>query len=73
MSTEARMRVLLRAAYDLLTKAERMGFVEEAGSIHTYYDGANCGGGCLREDIAHELDIEDDTDPLINPEGDEDE
>ena len=73
MTTEARMRILLRAAYDLLTKADRMFYVEEAALICTYYDGASCDGCCLREDIADELNVERDTDPLINPEGDEDE
>jgi len=61
---EGRHAVLLRAAYDLLTRAERGVFVEEAVAIQTHYDGADCDGYCLRDDIACELGISDDTDPI---------
>lgn len=70
MSTPAKRKkpdrksVLLRAAYDLLTTADRAHFVEEAGSILTHYDNCDCDGSCLREDIAHELGIDSETDPL---------
>lgn len=59
-----RQAILLRAAYDLLTKADREHFVEQATYIVTRYDEANCDGGCLREDIAHELGIDSETDPI---------
>jgi len=64
MSELDRTKVLLRAAYDLLTKADRAHFVEQATHITTWYDEADCDGYCLREDIAEELGIGDDTDPL---------
>jgi hypothetical protein len=64
-----RQAVLLRAAYDLLTKADREHFVEQATYIVVRYDEANCDGGCLREDIAHELEIDPNTDPIpLEPE-----
>jgi len=59
-----RKGVLLRAAYDLLTQAERCSYVLETGAITTWYDDAECGGDCLRIDIASELDIDDETDPI---------
>lgn len=67
-----RHAVLLRAAYDLLTRADRATLVEEAVAIQTHYDGADCDGYCLREDIAFELDIEDETDPIPLKEEEED-
>ena len=63
MSDADRAKVLLRAAYDLLTRAERAHFVEQATHIESYYDGGYCDGYCLREDIASELGIDGDTDP----------
>ena len=63
MRDKDRAEVLLRAAYDLLTRAERTPFVEQATSIEAYYDNAYCDGYCLREDIASVLGIDDDTDP----------
>jgi hypothetical protein len=64
-----RKDVLLRAAYDLLTKANASRHVLDANGILTRYDEANCDGHCLREDIAHELGIDDDTDPIpLGPE-----
>jgi hypothetical protein len=59
-----RKEVLLRAAYDLLTKCERSRYVLNANETTIFYDGAECDGSCLREDIAIELDIDSDTDPL---------
>ena len=59
-----RKDVLLRAAYDLLTRSEYGTFVEEAATIEVRYDGANCDGYCLREDIADALGITKDTDPI---------
>jgi hypothetical protein len=67
-----RKAVLLRAAYDLLTKLERSHYVVEAASVTTFYDGANCDGYCLRDDIAAELNLDDDTDPLVGENDQED-
>jgi len=59
-----RKDILLRAAYDLLTKCRDSHYVLDANAVEVFYDGTNCCGGCLREDIAIVLDIEDDTEPL---------
>lgn len=64
MATEERAKILLRAAYDLLTRASRSHYVLEACSILTQYDGTDCDGECLRNDIAFELEIDEDSDPL---------
>jgi len=61
---EDRKSVLLRAAYDLLTKCDRSPIVLEANAVTVFYDEAECDGNCLREDIATELGINDDPDPL---------
>lgn len=54
-----RKKVLLKAAYDLLRKANDSHYVEQAISIKVRYDNAECDGYCLMEDIAEELGIED--------------
>lgn len=59
-----RKSVLLRAAYDLLKRSTQGHYVVEATSIHTHYDAADCDGYCLMEDIAYELGLDDDTDPI---------
>ncbi len=59
-----RKTVLLRAAYDLLKRSTRRHYVVEATSILTPYDAADCDGCCLVEDIAFELGLDDDTDPI---------
>lgn len=64
-----RKDILLRAAYDLLTVANRANYVKETCSILTYYDDAVCDGTCLLDDIAHELGINTGTDPIPLPEG----
>ena len=59
-----RKEILLRAAYDLLRKASEMHYVQEATHITVFYDDADCDGYCLMEDIAAELDLDDDERPL---------
>ena len=61
---ENRKDILLRAAYDLLRKASEMHYVQEATHITVFYDDADCDGYCLMEDIATELDLDDDERPL---------
>jgi len=64
-----RKDVLLRAAYDLLMRADERSIALPATSIETRYDDANCDGACLREDIALALGIDDDTAPIpLGPE-----
>lgn len=50
--------VLLKAAYDLLKRARDSMFVESPMEMEIFYDGTNCDGSCLMEDIATELGIE---------------
>ena len=59
-----RKEVLLRAAYDLLRKASELHYVQEATHITVFYDDTDCDGYCLMEDIAAELDLDDDERPL---------
>lgn len=59
-----RKSVLLRAAYDLLKRSTQGHYVVGATSIQTHYDAADCDGYCLMEDIAYELGLDDDTDPI---------
>jgi hypothetical protein len=66
-----RKTILLRAAYDLLKRASQDHYVREATSIVTRFDDANCDGYCLMLDIAAELDLDDNTQPI--PLGPEDE
>lgn len=59
-----RKEILLRAAWDLLKRSTDDHFVREATSIVTRYDDANCDGYCLMEDIANELELDDDAEPI---------
>jgi hypothetical protein len=69
MMAEDRKRTLLRAAYDLLIRSIRSPRTIEATSILTRFDDANCDGYCLMEDIAAELGLDNDTDPIpLGPE-----
>ena len=60
---DSREDILLRAAYDLLTRIERNADWMLAGA-EVRYDNANCDAMCLREDIADELGIDTETDPI---------
>ena len=60
----ARKNILLRAAYDLIKRSTQNHYVEEAASILVCYDGANCDGSCLMDDIKIELDLPDRTQPI---------
>ncbi len=59
-----RTEVLLRAAFDMIRKAELSSTVESPLEIVTHYDEADCDGHCLADDIAAELGIERDAAPL---------
>lgn len=69
--SQHRKTILLRAAYDLLKRASQDYYVREATSILVRFDNSNCDGYCLMEDIAAELELDDDTQPI--PLGPEDE
>lgn len=59
-----RKLVLLRAAYDLIKRSTEVGYVQETTHINTRYDGADCDGYCLMDDIADELGLEEGTEPI---------
>ena len=59
-----RKEILLRAAYDLLKRSAKPGYVQDAQGILVRYDDADCDGHCLMNDIAAELGIEDGTKPI---------
>lgn len=56
---EDRKLVLLKAAYDVLKKCQQSMYVKNVLEQTAFYDGTECDGLCLMEDIAIELDIED--------------
>lgn len=56
-----RRAVLLRAAYDILKKC---GDEFNPQEVTAFYDGTDCDGFCLMEDIACELDLPDGAEPL---------
>lgn len=64
-----RARVLLRAAFDLLRRSQEAHYVQETCGILVRYDEADCDGFCLKEDIANELGIDENEEPipLSNP------
>lgn len=55
-----RKTVLLKAAYDLLVKQTTAPYVLNLLEETVFYDGADCDGSCLMEDIATELNLEHD-------------
>lgn len=60
VSMKDRKDILLRAAYDLLKRADKATYVVETLGILTHYDEADCDGYCLMDDIASELGLEKD-------------
>jgi len=63
--------VLLRAAYDLLKRSDEGPYVQETMAILVKYDGTNCDGSCLMDDIACALEIDGDTPPIPLEDDDE--
>lgn len=53
-----RAEILLRAAYDILEKCDKSGYVVSALEQTAHYDGTDCDGRCLMDDIAIELQID---------------
>ena len=51
-----RARVLLKATHDLLEAADDSPYVEDVLGILVHYDGADCEGRCLMEDIEYHFD-----------------
>lgn len=54
---EDRKTVLLRACLDILRKCDQSRFVVSPMEVTTFYDGTDCDGFCLMEDIETELEI----------------
>lgn len=61
---EDRKTVLLRAAYDLIKRANDEGLSHPPAECLTHYDDTDCDGTCLMDDIAAELNLDDDTPPI---------
>ena len=59
MSEEDRKEVLLKAAYDILKKCDEGPYVKNALEVTAEYDGTECDGYCLANDIAIELGLPD--------------
>jgi len=55
-----RKSVLLRAAYDLMWRADENGYLQVPGMIEVRYDSVNCDGHCLMSDICNELGLDED-------------
>lgn len=49
---------LLRVVYKLLKRCSESGYVLDIMSETIHYDGADCDGNCLMEDIALELGLD---------------
>lgn len=52
-----RKEVLLKAAFDIFKQQREASEVLNCLSLKADYDGTECDGGCLLEDIANELGI----------------
>lgn len=50
--------ILLKACRDLLEKCNNSYYVLDVMTETVFYDGAECDGGCLLEDIKAELELE---------------
>lgn len=61
---ENRKEVLLRATYDILKRSAQSHYVVSALELAAHYDGTNCDGYCLMDDIMNELDLADDQMPI---------
>jgi hypothetical protein len=48
---EPREITLLRACYDMLRQCNESGYVVSPMELTTHYDGADCDGACLMDDI----------------------
>lgn len=51
-----RARVLLKSTHDLLEAADGSPYVEDVLAILVHYDGTDCEGRCLMEDIEYHFD-----------------
>lgn len=58
MTEERREITLLKAVLEIFEKADRGPYVEDVFSLTAAYDGTDCDGRCLMEDIQHFLKYE---------------
>ena len=56
---EDRATVLLTAALEILNKCDDGPFVKDVFGETAHYDGTDCDGYCLKEDIKHYLEFGD--------------
>jgi hypothetical protein len=54
-----RCKVLLKATYDILKKCDEGCEIKDVFAQIAHWDGADCDGGCLMEDIKNYLELED--------------
>ncbi len=59
-----RRETLLRAAYDLLRRSCIGPYVQDATSILVHYDGFDSDGSGLMTEIAHDLGLDDNEEPI---------
>lgn len=55
---EDRAIVLLKATLEILTKCDKSPVVEDVMGVTAFYDGTDCDGYCLKDDIEHYLEWE---------------
>jgi hypothetical protein len=55
----ARYEVLLKATLEILRKADDGPYVEDVLALTANYDGTECDGFCLMEDIEHAIEFGD--------------
>jgi hypothetical protein len=55
MATKQRLMVLLRASYDIMKQQRNSSEVLDCLGLTAHYDGTDCDGSCLLEDIEIEL------------------
>ena len=58
-----RANELLRATWDILTRCDDSPVVLDVSEVQARYDGTNCDGRCLKDDIGCYLDLSWDTEP----------
>lgn len=57
LEKEKRLSTLLKAAYDLFEKCNEGPYVKNVLEETAHYDGADCDGYCLKDDIYNELEL----------------